>query len=287
MRSYTWEGVSTAVSSIVHGGEAAGTIRYLRRERFLTPDGPLDVPVVSGNALRGSLRRISAAMYWETLGRPDLPLPVMHALFGGGALVKAKGEPVTGAKWAKLRAVCPHVGVFGAAGGGRLLPGVLQVGKLIPVVTELAYLGMPGFDQVNVSAWDVTQIEEYSKVVDTPTNPAGHVSTHVDTSAYASTGTSDAGDPTDLRWGVETFLAGTRFTTRFGLRNATETEAAYFQAVLTAWQVDGGRVGGMARVGHGQLRFDPQEGHPANLGDWAHLAGVDPDEAVNVLAWLD
>ena len=140
MRSYRWDGHATALSSISHGGETLGTVTYLRREAFLSPTGRVDVPVISGNAVRGVLRDTAAHLLWEALGSPKLPVPVMHALWAGGALVKAKSQPLTGQRLADLRRMVPHVGVFGAAGGGRILDGALTVGKLVPVCAQTAHV---------------------------------------------------------------------------------------------------------------------------------------------------
>ena len=59
MRTTRWEGTLTALSSIAHGGETRGTITLLRRELVCSSSGELvHVPIVSGNTLRGRLRRL-------------------------------------------------------------------------------------------------------------------------------------------------------------------------------------------------------------------------------------
>ncbi|MDO5287889.1 MAG: hypothetical protein Q4G45_13865 [Actinomycetia bacterium] len=61
-----WSGTATAVSSVVHVGDAAGTLALLRRETVVLPDGTLvPVPLVSGNALRvhGAGRLAGPARY--------------------------------------------------------------------------------------------------------------------------------------------------------------------------------------------------------------------------------
>ncbi|MEP7762593.1 hypothetical protein [Sanguibacter sp. 25GB23B1] len=57
MRTITWTGTITALSSIAHGEETRGTTTLLRRELVTTPnDDRVLVPVISGNTLRGRLR---------------------------------------------------------------------------------------------------------------------------------------------------------------------------------------------------------------------------------------
>jgi hypothetical protein len=134
--SCRWDGTATALSSVVHGEEVLGTMTTFRRERMVCGDRITEIPVVSGNALRGRLRRIGASMLWEALGCPPLPLPVAAALWSGGALGKRRpaGQPalLSGAELARVRALVPHLAVFGGAGGGRILKGTLAVGKLVP-----------------------------------------------------------------------------------------------------------------------------------------------------------
>ena len=103
-----WEGDATALSSVAHGEQALGTVTYLRRERFLMPDGSVDdIPVVSGNAWRGLLRRTAGDLWWDAAGQPPLTLAVAHAIWSGGALAKSSGTPLTGPRLMRVRAACP------------------------------------------------------------------------------------------------------------------------------------------------------------------------------------
>ena len=69
MTTTAWTGTATAITSIAHGGQQHGTINLLRREVVLAPDGSRKhIPMISGNALRGRLRRIGEEMLRDTLG---------------------------------------------------------------------------------------------------------------------------------------------------------------------------------------------------------------------------
>ena len=54
---------------------------------------------------------------------------------------------------------------------------------------------------------------------------------------------------------IETFPAGTVFSTWLRLRRATDLEAAFFKDVLKAFIADG-RLGGRVGIGHGQVRVN-------------------------------
>jgi CRISPR type IV-associated protein Csf2 len=160
-----WTGTLTAVSSIVHGGDTRGTITLLHREVVVQPDGrPVFVPVISGNAFRGRLRRIGEELLRDTLRyEGELPLSVAHALRGGGALAKTPGTPLSGRRLAALRDLVPHVGVFGCAGGGRIVDGCLQVGKVMPFLAETAHI--LGDDHGQLPSFDSTQLETQQRCV--------------------------------------------------------------------------------------------------------------------------
>lgn len=280
MKTHRWDGTATALSSISHGGETLGTITYLRREAFLTPTGRIDVPVISGNAVRGVLRDTGAHLTWEALGKPLLPVPVMHALWAGGALVKAKGQPLTGQRLADLRRMVAHVGVFGAAGGGRIIDGALTVGKLVPICAQTAHVLPEALrDEPLPDMYDLLQIERYSRQPDG--DRLGHV-------IGAELGEDVDLDDGLMRYGTETFVAGTRFTAMFALGHATDDEYDYWCDVLNDW-LPHATVGGKTGRGHGRVRFELTTGTDPSgaTGNWRALGGASTADAVAALSWLD
>lgn len=236
---HVWSGSLTALSSVMHGGESLGTVTYLRRERFLLDDGTVeDVPVLSGNMLRGILRRLAADLWWDAVGRPRMSMALVHAIWSGGALAKSTTSPLTTVRLQEVRRVCPVIGLFGAAGGGRIVEGAVQVGKAIPVCRETASVvecdptGLP-------SLWDLTQVEYFSKA---PGGPA----------EAAVEGTT-VGSP--MRFGVESFVTGSRFAWRCGATWASPAELSLWEETLRAF-VARGQVGGMAAAGFGHVRVE-------------------------------
>lgn len=272
-----WEGTMTAVSSVSHGEQSLGVVTYLRRERFLMPDGQVEeIPVVSGSAWRGVLRRTAADLWWKEVGEPKLTLAVAHAIWSGGALAKSSGAPLTGSRLLRVREVCPPVGLFGAAGGGRIVDGCVQVGKLIPICEETRHILPSTYEEeVLPSIWDLTQIEYYTKVPSEKRDRA--------------IGAGDEDEYGPMRFGYETFIAGTRFYTWLGLTWATDAETSLFLDTLAEYS-SRAYIGGLRRAGHGEMLLDMNivygnlDGKP--VGDWRTTMQDIPD-LLPVLAWLD
>jgi hypothetical protein len=274
---FKWPARITATSSIAHGGEPLGTVTYLRRERFLSADGLIEIPVISGNAWRGLLRRTAADLWWEAAGRPKLTTAVMHAIWSGGALAKSSGSPITGGRVQEVRRACPVIALFGASGGGRILDGSLQVGKMLPICQEtLPMLPRPRPAETPPSLWDLTQIEYFSKI------PS--VLEHRD-AVIDDAGVNDPLPP--ARFGVETFVMGTQFSTWLAGEWLTDLEMDF---LLEALEIYGAaaRVGGYQRMGMGSIDIS-WEGLPprSSAAGWRSIMGTFGSEERGVLAWLD
>jgi len=288
--SATWTGTLTATSSIAHGGETAATISLLRREQILTPDGQLiHIPIVSGNALRGRLRRTGEQLLRQTLRyETQLPLAAAHALRGGGSLAKVSGEPLSGDRLRRVRALVPQVAVFGCAAGGRIISGALQVGKLIPHLAETEHLtGQPG-----PAMFTATQLETYTRadeLTELATDPAVMPVDELgraDLSALADAATFD-GRSSSMLFRVETLPAGTRLSSWLHLRPTTAVAAAFFADVVAEFTAHG-HVGGRIAIGHGRVKADwtrTDHGDPPQV-DWRAELLKHRDDVLDAIATL-
>lgn len=250
----TWTGTLTALSSIAHGGETRGTITLLRRELIAQPGGPLvHVPIISGNSFRGRLRRIGEELLREALYYDGQLSPAAaHALRGGGSLAKTSSEPLSGNRLQTLRNLVPQIGVFGAAGGGVIIDGALDVGKVVPHVAETSHItGHP----TRRSAFEATQIESYTRQDDSDSHDFCTVTplTQLDLDQAAATSTSSTTQ--QMLYRIESFPAGTVFSTWLRLRRGTPLEHAFLHDILTRYTSDG-RLGGRIGIGHGQVSVD-------------------------------
>lgn len=251
-----WAGFLTAVSSVSHVGETLGTVSYLRREKILSPAGGIvEIPVISGNSLRGRLRDISAELWWRQVGRPQLPLAVANAIWSGGSLTRASGEILTGKRLMETEDVCPVINVYGGAGGGRLIDGTLNVSKVIPVCKETSHLFSADAQETiketqtaNVSFWDLLQIEHYTR--DRQAFPSSEIIAEgLDGNAPPS---SRVKHSEQMRYGVETFIPGTMFHVRINTRTNNPAGLSLLVETLATYQKNA-HLGGKTSVGHGDV----------------------------------
>lgn len=230
-----WEGTATALSSVTHGEQNLGTGNYMRREKFFLPSGEIEeIPLISGNALRGSMRNHAANKYWQFLDKPHLNVSVSHALYSGGTISKAtNAEPVSGIKLREIREACPPISIFGAAGGGRIIDGILSVGKMIPIVKETQHLIPSQYLSEHIpSYWDVLQLEEYSRF--SPQN-----------SDYSL----------NMRYGIESFISGTKFYSWLTLDYPSDQDYSFFTEIVEALEEAIIPIGGQKNKGFGQMKF--------------------------------
>lgn len=221
-----------SLAPIAHNGQSLGTISYLRREKFLL-DQVTDIPVLSGNSIRGALRDHAAESYFSWLGTKDLPLPVLQLLFSGGAITKAKGEPLSGEELRLVREACPVLALFGGSVAGRVLSGRLNVGKLLPVCQET--LSLIPFDIKDApNLWDITQVAEYSRFPD------------------LAVSTENGGT---MRYGVETFITGTQFHWWVSATTYTSTESNLLDFLVSSISQGQVLVGGSKRQGFGRVKI--------------------------------
>lgn len=261
----------TAATAIVHADDrtaAAGAHTLFRREKILTPDQRIAVvPIISGNALRGVLRRIGEDLLTPVLDYPRLPVAAAHLLRNGGALGKTR-TPLTPEQEHQLKTLVPVVGLFGGAANGRVLSGKLSVGKVIPATTATAHL-----------------------LADPPAPlPAVHAIVGQESlSHFTDTGTHDRGDDSAmLRYTVETLVAGTSLHTHIHLTHATDVEYAFFTAILDRFATRG-HIGGRIGAGYGRVRDVAITVHLKSTPspgavDWQAEIAAHRDDAVAILA---
>ncbi len=282
MHTYVFEGIMTALTSISHIGETMGVNAKLRREKIVQPDGSVEeVPVISGNAIRGILRDRGMLHMLRHLGYgvdeqsgevKGLSLAAFYFLFSGGALTKAGGAAGLDVDEArKWRELIPLVAIFGGAMGNQIMPGKLKVGKAIPICAETRHILPERFVGAEPqSVWDVLQEEAYTRRDDEKNENlrpliAPEVRGLLEASAADKRKKASAGDDVagetgqkqQMRYYVETLAAGTRLFWDLTLDDVTPLEFDAICITLSEF-AKYPHLGGKSNVGHGKvsIQFD-------------------------------
>lgn len=277
MDSYLFEGIVTALSSVSHIGDTFGINARLRREKLVMADGTVEeLPVISGNSVRGLLRDRGMLHMCRVLGYGvdeetgevcGLSLPAFHFLFSGGSLTStgAAAYDVDAAR--AMRDVIPLVSIFGGAMGNQIMPGKLSSGKLYPICLETLHLIPQKFHlDHHESIWEMTQEEAYTrrddekheelrKLIDPEVR---YVLEDAARKKRAVRGTEEdvqKGQHQQMRYFVETLCAGTRFYWMLALDDVSQVE---FEAFLACLQEFSRRpyIGGKSAVGHGRVAVE-------------------------------
>lgn len=277
MRTLVFEGTMTALTSISHIGNTHGIHSKLRREKVAQPDGTVEeVPIISGNSLRGILRDRGMLHMLRCLGYGvndetgevnGLPLPAFYFLFSGGSLTSKGGRGLDVDEARRWRDLIPLVAIFGGAMGNQIMPGKVKIGKAIPICAETAHLIPERFVNGNEpqSIWELCQEEAYTRRDDEKSEKlrqliAPEVRGLLE--AKAKDGRKKRGTDEDvrssdeqkqqMRYYVETIAAGTRLYWDITLDDVTDVEFEAFCVTLAEF-ARFPYIGGKSGVGHGKI----------------------------------
>lgn len=252
MKTYILEGTCTALSSISHnGGERNGTIIQLRREKFVQPSGKVvEIPVISGNSIRGKIRDLAAI---DILTRKDgvkvqVDADNFNLLFSGGSLESVGEKNLDIEKVRQLRKDIPMISVLGCSIGNIILPGKVDIGKMIPICKETLHIIPEKFhgDADIKTIWEYCQVEMNTRKDDTKDeNKREFIKSECLTSDLKGG---------QMMYNTETLVVGTRFYWKICLRDTTDIETGAFLSTIQSWANQSSQVGGNGRVGHGRLK---------------------------------
>lgn len=247
MKILSIPGYLTALSPIHSGSEEnTGNEKTLRTLTYNLPNGPEDVPVVSGNAIRGVLRRLIMADLIERVGY--IPsgakgqVRLYHSLFAGGVL-EAVDEKDSGyidlALKRKIREILPPVALLGTAIRNQMLEGKLDVAYAVPRAKELA-----GFLRAD-EAYPITAIlgDLQKQTFNTRRDE------------MAQDAKADGGSSSQMLHTWWYIPPGTVFQHGFTLMNPSKVEEACLAHMINLWRMRP-RLGAKAGTGNAEVRLD-------------------------------
>lgn len=257
MKTYILEGTCTALSSISHnGGEKNGTIVQLRREKFVQQKGKVvEIPVISGNSIRGKIRDLAAIEILTKIDGVKIQVDAdnFNLLFSGGSLESTGGKNLDIEKVRQMRKDIPMISVLGCSIGNVILPGKVDIGKMIPICKETLHLIPEKFhgDAEIKTIWEYCQVEMNTRKDDTKDENKREF-----IKQEALTEDLKGGQ---MMYHIETLVAGTRFYWKICLRDTSDIETGSFLSILQSWSMQSSQVGGNGRVGYGRLKVELTE----------------------------
>lgn len=241
------QGVITALSPIHSGSdESTGNEKTLRTLTHNLPTGPEEVPVVSGNAIRGMLRRLIMADLLERVGFVPTDakgqVRLYHSLFAGGVL-EAVDEKDSGyidlALKRQIREILPPVALLGTAIRNQMMEGKLDVAYAVPRAKEL--VGFLRDDQARPITATLADLRKLT------------FNTRHD--EMAQDAKQEGGSSSQMIHSWEYIPAGTEFEHSFVLRECSEVEAACVGHMIALWLARP-RMGAKSGTGNGVVRLE-------------------------------
>lgn len=252
------EGLLHVMSPVVSGAdEHTGNHTDIRRLTFSVDGAPVDIPVISGNSIRGQLRRLVMADMLERVGKIPTGLDLAeiekmasqskgfarlwHSLCSGGMLEQV-AEKDSGyidlAMKRSIRMALPPVSVLGTAIGNQMIQGKIDVAIARPCCIELRD-GIPEKFQPFCG-------QSYRELEGTS------FGTRKD-DLHEEREEGDAA--TQMLYTYDYIAPGTKLFHKITLVNCNDIERAVVGRMIRLWTARP-RIGGKAGTGHGEVSID-------------------------------
>lgn len=242
MSTATYRGTLTAISEVHHGGdEHTGNVRLLRTIKLFDPGQGrvVRLPIISGNAIRGVLRRRIMHDLLERIDYGPTSTKLHHALFSGGSLEGGSDAGALDLAFRRhLTGTVPPLALLGSAIGNTILPGQLICNMARPFCRETAWaLRKQGYDDERLE-FGSRSFRDFT-----------FTTRHDDLRDWES------GESNQMIVTFEYFAAGTMFAHSFQVKHTTPLLESTLAMMVDLWQSEP-TIGGKAAGGFGQLEIE-------------------------------
>jgi len=269
MNNYKIDGVITALSSITQtGDQKTGASTMLPVKDVWDGDDTVQVPYISGNSVRGRLRRLIMGDFCDLINYTFTNEHVWHAFFGGGQLQAVGPSGIVDVGMRKeITALIPPVAVWGFSLGNQVLESKLVVFDMDVLCEEMkayipqkyASLCTSSFNQCISSVMFTRRDDRQNgKVKD------------------------DEGAAIQMKVELQVLVTGTRFYHGFILRrDPSPVDIACLHRAIKLWQ-DVPDIGGKSATGFGRISL----GYEGAIDDAPYLAFI-AENKDNIKAYLE
>lgn len=236
----TIKGTLIAMSPIHHGGdEKTGAESMLRRNKVVVNESIIEVPYISGNAIRGILRRYIMSDFLQKIEYEIKTMRLYHTLFTGGILetVDTKSSGTIDLELRKkVIKFLPPVRMLGMSYGNQIVEGKLHVGLMRPICAELKeYLP----DNLNPH----NNIYEFLDF----THQTRKDDIHADR--------KDNDQAVQMLINYEVFIPGTKFWHEIKIEDANKIDKGVVARMIELWKQKP-YIGGKSSIGLGELKIN-------------------------------
>ena len=196
------------------------------------------IPLVSGNSVRGVMRRLVMKDFFERIGidktSHGIPKEMYHQLMTGGNLTGSTAYEDIGKREQYIN-LCPMIGLFGSAIGNMTIQGRMKVGALRPKCVEHGNGTISFWETIGRTfgtRFDSSKSERSFELIE-PEN-------------------DNAKSANQMKYEMEVFNTGTLFDSDFILVSGDELLISAFWYALKLWK-EFGYVGGNSARGYGKI----------------------------------
>ena len=239
-----YEGIITALTPIFHGGDEKTGSTPVLRTIYVSTDkyGIIPIPYISGNSIRGRLRRLIIDDLLHSVGYELNNVKLHHVLYSGGIL--ESGSETYAAIDLDLRRqvrnTLPPIALLGCAIGNQMIPGILQVAHMFPFCAEYA-MYLPKKWQNHPNTRESVRIYTDESFI-----------TRRDELRQERKEDEQA---VQMKVNYECFIPGTKFYHQFILRMPTDIEKSCLGRMIALWN-ENPTIGGRSSSGDGRLRLE-------------------------------
>lgn len=247
-------GILTCLSPLTHMAGISGNEALINRHTVINGGQLYDVPVLSGNALRHVLVREPGADFIYNACELHDSLNVNQAwfMYNGGSLTDSTISDNL-KKIAAMQELLPLYRLLGGSLTNQVLAGSIHVGvgrlfceeerenleKLLPPSLAALPIKMRSCeDYIGKYQYTRTDIQRMRGIAKTSEESEGAEKANL------------------MIYSGQNVIAGAKFYVPLTLKNISKMELGAFVAAVSDWQESSGTVGGMARIGHGQMHFE-------------------------------
>lgn len=185
------------------------------------------IPFISGNSIRGMLRRVVMADFCKRVGIESLDKSIYHQLFTGGNITDSTGKESLENR-EKFIKMCPMIGLLGAAIGNQTIEGELKVSGARPKCLE--------HGTGAVSFWELIETKFQTRLDSSKTEKDIELVNDMKKDAT-----------TQMIYQYEVFIVGTEFNSNFTLTTEDHLLTSAFWHMLSLFKENNFIGGNSAR----------------------------------------